>query len=125
MDRARINYPHPEQIYRFLEEMFDEATERSLNLSRTYEEEKIADLLGMLEGVTYPDDVQSSEGASFKSLAHVAHLYGLTNEQRSEWYDVVKSVPLSQAHVSYITRNVQQRNEMFTEVEGIVRGEQK
>ena len=87
MDKARIIYPHPEEIYRFLERLFDEATDRALGASRTYDEEKIADLLGMLEGVTYPDDIQSSEGASFKSLAHVAHLYGLTNEQRSEWYD--------------------------------------
>jgi len=120
MDRARINYPHPEQVYRFLEKMFDDATEWALNLSRTYEEEKIADLLGMLEGATYPDDTQSTEGASFKSLAHVAHLYDLTNEQRSEWYDVAESVPLSQAHVSYIIRNVQERNSMFSEVDRMV-----
>ncbi len=121
MDKARINYPHPEEVYRFLERMFDEATDRALNLSRTYDEEKTADLLGMLEGIVYPDDLQSSEGASFKSLAYVAHLYGLTKEQRSEWYDVAKSIPLSQAHLNYITRNVQERNLMFSEMDQIVK----
>ncbi len=120
MDKARVIYPHPEEVFRFLERLFDEATDRALGASRTYDEEKIADLLGMLSGATYPDDPQSSEGATYKSLAHVAHLYGLTKEQRSEWYDVAKSIPLSQAHVSYIIRNVQERNSMFSEVDRMV-----
>jgi len=117
MDKARINYPHPEEVYRFLERLFDESTERALEASRIYGDKDIADLLGMLEGIVYPDDMQSSEGASFKSLAYVAHLYGLTKEQRSEWYDVAKLIPLSQGHVSYITRNVKVRNSMFSEVD--------
>lgn len=123
MDKARINYPHPEEVYRFLERIFDEATERALEASRIYGDKDIADLLGMLEGVVYPDDIQSSEGASFKSLAYVAHLYGLTKEQRSEWYDVAKSIPLSQAHISYITRNVQERNRIFSEMDQMVKGQ--
>jgi hypothetical protein len=120
MDKARIIYPHPEEIYRFLERLFDEATDRALGASRTYDEEKIADLLGMLAGATYPDDPQSSEGATYKSLAHVAHLYGLTKEQRSKWYDVAKSIPLSQAHVSYITNNVRGRNRLLEEAESLL-----
>jgi hypothetical protein len=120
MDAARINYPHPEEVHRFLKRLFAEATERALEMSGNYGDRDIADLLGMLEGAIYPDDHQSSEGATLRSLAHVAHLYGLTREQRSEWYGVAKSVPLSQGHVSYLINNVQGRNRLLEEAESLL-----
>jgi hypothetical protein len=119
-DKARIEYPDPYELYRFLESSFDRSTEKALELSRHYHDEDIRDLLMMIEGAVYPDNPQSWEGASFKSLAYVAHQYGLSSEQRQVWYEVAKSVPLSQAHVSYITRNVQGRNDLISGVESMI-----
>jgi hypothetical protein len=120
MNKPRVQYPAPETLYRFLEFVFDKSTEKALELSGDYHDEDIRDLLMMIEGAVYPDDSQSWEGATFKSLAYVAHQYGLDSQQRQEWYEVAGSIPLSQAHVSYITRNVQGRNNLISGVESMI-----
>jgi hypothetical protein len=81
----------------------------------------MADLLHMLEGAVYPDNSQAMEGATFKSLAYVAHLYALSHEERQKWYIVDQELPLSQTHVSYITRNIHTRNEILSDLEEMVK----
>jgi hypothetical protein len=124
MDKARVQYPSPEDLHRFYESAFDSSVEAGLKLAKVCEEQgeqKVADLLYMLEGALYPGNSQAMEGATFKSLAYVAHLYGLTHEERQKWYIVGQELPLSQAHVSYITRNIHTRNKILSDLEEMVK----
>ena len=124
MGKARVQYPRLEDLHRFYESAFDSSVEAGLNLAKVCEEQgeqKVADLLYMLEGAVYPDNCQAMEGASFKALAYVAHLYALSHEERQMWYIVGQELPLSQAHVSYITRNIQMRDEIFSDLDEMVK----
>jgi hypothetical protein len=123
-DKASVQYPRLEDLHRFYESAFDSSVEAGLRLARICEEqgeEKVADLLHMLEGAVYPDNSQAMEGATFKALAYVAHLYGLSHEERQKWYIVGQELPLSQAHVSYITKNVLARNKILSDLEEMVK----
>ncbi len=132
MNNARVNYPDPEELEDFYREMFYLTTERALYLSGNMKNDhvivelggenldKVCDLLCFLAGAEYQGDQQSKEGASFKSLAYVAHLYGLSDEERRLWYQAGENIPLSQGHVSYLIKNVKDRNSMFSEVDEMV-----
>ncbi len=50
-------------------------------------------------GRAYP---QQPKGATYKQLALIAHLAGLSREERATWYGVAESVPLAQRHASHI-----------------------
>jgi hypothetical protein len=124
MDRARVQYPRLEDLHRFYESAFASTVEAGLRLAKVCEEQgeqKVADLLYMLQGAVYPDNSQALEGATFKSLAYVAYLYDLSHEERQKWYIVGQELPLSQAHVSYITRNIHMRDEIFSDLEEMVK----
>src|SRR5215213_10881769 len=128
MDKARIQYPRPKDLQRFYESAFDSSVESALLLVKVCEEQgeqKLADLLYMLEGALYPGDQQAMEGATFKSLAYalayVSHLYGLSHEERQKLYIVAEELPLSQAHLSYITRNIHARNQIFSDLDEMVK----
>jgi hypothetical protein len=45
---------------------------------------------------------QQQQGATYKSLAAIAHTAGLTSGERTRWYRVAESVPLSQRHAGHI-----------------------
>jgi hypothetical protein len=49
------------------------------------------------------------QGATYKSLAAIAHKAGMTKPQRLGWYRVAESVPLSQRHVSHIMKHLQDK----------------
>jgi hypothetical protein len=49
------------------------------------------------------------QGATYKQLAYVAHLAGMSKAQRTEWYRVAQSVPLSQAHAGHLIRELRAR----------------
>lgn len=123
----RVDYPFPEELDDFYREMFYLTTERALHLAKNLKEDeamlelclgdlgKICGLLALLTGAEYQGDKQSREGASYKSLAYVAHLYGLTDDERRLWYQAGKNIPLSQGHLSYLINNVRDRNRLLEE----------
>ena len=41
------------------------------------------------------------EGASYKQLALIGHLVGFTKERPVRWYELVRIIPLSEAHASH------------------------
>ncbi len=49
---------------------------------------------------------RQSRGARYKQLARIAHTLGWSSEQRSRWYRVAESVPLSDAHASHIIARI-------------------
>ena len=128
----KIAYPEPEELEDFYKKMFELSSERALNLSENLKEdeemlelcdgnlERICGLLALMAGAKYLGDKQSREGGSYKSLAYVAHLYGLTDEERRLWYQAGENIPLSQGHVSYLINNVQDRNHLLEEAETLL-----
>ncbi len=132
MSNAKVPYPDSEELEDFYRRMFRLSSERALNLSENLKEddymrglhgenvEKVCDLLSLLTGAEDRGDMQSWEGASYKSLAYVAHLYGLSDGERRLWYQAGESIPLSQAHLSYLINNVQDRNRLLEEAESLL-----
>lgn len=128
----KITYPAPEDLEEFYREKFHVSSERALNLSENLQGDeymrelhggnvdKVCGLLALIAGAEYPADKQSREGASYKSLGYVAHLYGLSDGERRLWYQASESVPLSQGHVSYLIYNVQGRNRLLKEAESLL-----
>jgi hypothetical protein len=45
---------------------------------------------------------QQRQGATYKTLAAIAHAAGMTKAERAGWYRVCEGVPLSQRHASHI-----------------------
>ncbi len=73
-----------------------------------------------LVGAEYPGNSAAvREGASYKSLAYVAHRMEMSDAERQEWYWVAKELPLSQAHVGQIIARLEeakQTADRFTEL---------
>ncbi len=44
---------------------------------------------------------EQERGASFKQLASIGHNVGMNGAQRGRWYEISKSVPLSQRHAGH------------------------
>jgi hypothetical protein len=45
---------------------------------------------------------QQRRGATYKQLAYIAHLAGMSKAERVQWYAIAESVPLSQRHAGHI-----------------------
>ncbi len=132
MSNAKVNYPDPEELEKFYKGMFRLSSEGALNLAENLREDehmrelhggdvdRVCDLLTLLTGADYQGDKQCRDGASYKSLAYVAHLYGLSDGERRLWYQAGESVPLSQGHVSYLINNVLGRNRLIEEAETLL-----
>jgi len=50
---------------------------------------------------------QQQEGATYRSVAAVAHRAGMSAQERSGFYRVAESIPLSQRHVGHILARLQ------------------
>jgi hypothetical protein len=45
---------------------------------------------------------QQRRGASYKSLAAIGHLVGMSKAERVQWYRIAEAIPLSQRHAGHI-----------------------
>ena len=50
---------------------------------------------------------QQRRGATYKQLAYIAHLAGMSKAERVQWYAIAESVPLSQRHAGHILSRLQ------------------
>jgi hypothetical protein len=57
--------------------------------------------------VAGPTYRQQFTGASFKSLAAIAHKVSMSYEERQRWYELCASIPLSQRHAGHILSKLQ------------------
>lgn len=121
-DKARIPYPDPEKMYLFYETQFNESTERAIRVSIVHDNDKISDLLEILEGAIFTGDSQSMEGATYKSMAFLAHQFGLDDDERQELYRIARWVPLSQSHISFMTKATIERNQLHADLEKMAEG---
>ena len=46
--------------------------------------------------------LQEPRGATYKQLAAIGHRVGMSSAERAQWYDVCRSIPLSQRHAGHI-----------------------
>jgi hypothetical protein len=52
---------------------------------------------------------EQERGASYKRLAAAGHMVGMTMSERSRWYRVAESIPLSDRHVGHILARLKRR----------------
>jgi hypothetical protein len=45
---------------------------------------------------------EEQRGASYKQLAAIGHIVGMSKRERGEWYRLAESIPLSQRHAGHI-----------------------
>jgi len=80
--------------------------------------------LQYLEGAQYPGDIASvREGATYKSLAYVAHRLGMNEDERQRWYRIAARVPLSQARVGIIIARLNERDDLFSDLDKLFMAE--
>jgi hypothetical protein len=46
--------------------------------------------------------LRQCRGATFKQLAYAAYLVGMSKTERVRWYELARSIPLSEKHISHI-----------------------
>jgi hypothetical protein len=91
---------------------FASLTDRALSMANAVAEpygyllRQVADCRPAHEGVLYD---QQRRGATYKQLAAIAHRVGMTKAERVQWYDVCRSIPLSQRHAGHILGNLKRR----------------
>jgi hypothetical protein len=52
---------------------------------------------------------EERRGASYKRLAYIAHLAGMSKSERIEWYRIAESIPLSDRHTGHILSCLKRR----------------
>ena len=45
---------------------------------------------------------KQERGATYKQLAALAHRVGMTRGERYRWYELARSIPLSEKHASHL-----------------------
>lgn len=64
--------------------------------------------VGETGGVVYRRRSQH-QGATYKQLAAIGHRAGMSKPERTRWYRIAESVPLSQRHAGHILSRLQER----------------
>jgi hypothetical protein len=52
---------------------------------------------------------EEQRGASYKRLAYIAHLCGMSKSERIEWYRIAESIPLSDRHAGHLIKRLKER----------------
>jgi hypothetical protein len=84
---------------------FEVLTDRAIAYSEAVDEpyslllRSLADCYPATEG---PLHAQQRRGATYKQLAAIGHAVGMSKAERTRWYEVARSVPLSQRHAGHI-----------------------
>jgi hypothetical protein len=95
---------------------FTELTEHAVAMAADLPQ-PFAPLLGMLADCVEvgPEDPTlyraQHVGATYKQMALIAHMSGMSKAQRVRWYRVGEGVPLSQAHAGHLIQRLQEEPE--------------
>src|SRR5215212_9876955 len=85
-------------------------TMRALSMGQ-HVEEPYRSVLALLIDCDATDHGRRGErqcrGASYKQLAAIGHKFGMTKPQRCRWYEVARSIPLSDQHAHHILSKAQ------------------
>lgn len=91
---------------------FEDLTDRAVAMS-----EAVAEPYGLLlrggadcyPATDGPLHDQQRRGASYKSLAAIGHAVGMSKAERTQWYRIAETVPLSQRHAGHILARLKRR----------------
>jgi hypothetical protein len=70
-------------------------------------EQSIVHLPELVKDIERPVSIYLVHLSSYKQLAYIGHLVGMSKTERSGWYRVAESVPLSQRHAGHILSHLQ------------------
>src|SRR5215210_2238721 len=116
MIKERIQYPSRYSVV--WKELFDKATERALHDYENGRVVKYKEPLGFLYEAKYPtNSAAAMKGATYKSLAYIAHRMNISGKDRQSWYELARGIPLSQAHVGLIIARLDERDTMLSGLE--------
>jgi hypothetical protein len=91
---------------------FEVLTARALSMAEAVAEpfgfllRQVADCYAVSEGPLYE---QQCHGASYRSLAAIGHMVGMTKAERVQWYSIAEAIPLSQRHAAHIFSRLKRR----------------
>jgi hypothetical protein len=116
----RIEYPNQ----MIAKATYYQTAQYAVKVWQDNEGKKAVEPLAFLAGAEYPDNNSAAlEGATYKSLAYVAHRMGMETEERQAWYDVACRVGLSQAHIGIIISRLKDVERMHEQIdEFLLRG---
>ena len=99
-EKPRIEYPSDWQFQRLTGRARRVAREAS-DLTPT--QKRLLEIAATCEFRTHGKLAkQQTRGATYKQLAYIGHLAGMNDGERSAWYRVAESVPLSERHAGHI-----------------------
>ena len=92
---------------------FEELTRRALRVADEVEEPYAGLLRILADCVEAPaSDIalgrQQAQGATYRTLARIAYEASMSKAQRVQWYEVCRSIPLSQRHAGHILHKLTQ-----------------
>lgn len=92
----------------FLEVLTDRAVTMAAAVAEPYGYllRQVADRYPASEGPLYD---QQRCGASYKSLAAIGHMVGMSEAERVHWYRIAEAIPLSQRHAGHILSRLKRR----------------
>jgi len=92
----------------FLEVLTDRAVTMAAAVAEPYGYllRQAADCNSASEGLLYD---QQRRGASYRSLAAIGHMVGMTKAERVQWYQIAEAIPLSQRHAGHILSRLKRR----------------
>jgi hypothetical protein len=98
---GRVPFP----VGAIFEELTAMALERAGAVDKIY-----ARLLLLLEDCYMLDHLVHEErrGASYKRLAYIAHLAGMSKSERIEWYRIAESIPLADRHAGHLIKKLKE-----------------
>ncbi len=106
------NRPAPERVPFDPFADFASLTDRALAMADAVAEpygfllRQVADCSPAHDGALYG---QQRRGATYKQLAAIGHRVGMNAAERAQWYDVCRSIPLSQRHAGHILGRLKRR----------------
>ena len=100
--------------------VYDRITDYSLRVVAANPNDEAVEPLELLAHSEYPENNAILEGATYKSLAYIAHRMSLDKDMRQEWYEVARRVGLSQAHVSTIIARLNERDAFIQDAEALL-----
>ena len=102
-DPSTTNTPErvPFDADAFLEALTDRAVTMAAAVAEPYGYllRQVADCYPVSDGSLHD---QQRRGASYKSLAAIGHMVGMSKAERVQWYTIAEAVPLSQRHAGQI-----------------------
>jgi hypothetical protein len=93
-------------------ESFDDLISRALKVAEEVGQ-PFRGLLLLLRDCRESEEIalsrQQRQGATYKTLAAIGYAAGMSQAQRSWWYRIAESVPLSQRHAGHIMARLKRR----------------